>query len=666
MSKSRFRSVALVAVALVSATVACSNSPSPISVSLTPSSPQTIDQGQTVTITANVINDRNNQGVSWKLTGSGTLTSGNGPFITYNPPNTPLTGPQLETVTATSMADSTKSASVQITVNALPQIPFQTLANGTVGTAYTQTIALTGGTGPFQWSVYNGAIATGWQVGGAVPDGLMLNATTGVVSGTPTGAGTWYFEVTVTDATGLFAVNALSIRINSNALPGNPVPFLNQGLVPTSVPPGSSDLVLNVSGAGFVPGATVDFNNSALSTTFVDSDHLSAIVPAAKLTAAGTALVTVRNSSPGGGRSNLVSFELGVPQTTVSFANAPGSPLQVSGASGLVVADFNEDGKLDLAATGGFDAFVFLGKGDGTFTPASGSPLPIPTPPYEELASPLAGPGLTVGDFNGSGHTGFAVGLLQNAAAVIFFGKGDGSFAYSSTPAQIPGGDVMALVAADLNRDGNLDLAAANNATGFSPMIGLGYGHGAFNNVEQNVVNAGSSLSPGDFNGDGKLDLAMGGTVLLGNGDGTFTQGPIVDPNTSFVAVADFNGDGKLDLAVCDNAANTVTIVLGNGDGTFFTASGSPITVGLQPDAIIAADFNNDGNLDLAVANGDDATLTLLLGNGDGTFTPASGSPFPVGHSPVALAAADFNSDGKLDLAVANLSDGTISILLQQ
>jgi hypothetical protein len=307
--------------------------------------------------------------------------------------------------------------------------------------------------------------------------------------------------------------------------------------------------------------------------------------------------------------------------------------------------------------------------------------VPALSPPYDDGASPYVGP-IVAADFNHSGHQGFAVALINNAAAAILLGNGDGTFVPSSAAfANTFDMTTYALAAADFNADGNLDLALANQIYG-SGFVALGYGDGAFNGAGNlNITGFPTGIAVGDFNGDGKLDAIVasesGGSsglgvsglgVSLGIGDGTFTpanSSPIsLGQSLSAIVVADFNRDGKLDVAVTDSSTNDVYIVLGNGDGTF----GAPtaIAVGNAPDAIVAGDFNNDGKLDLAIANSADNTVTLLLGNGDGKFTQAAGSPYPVGKFPYQIVAADFNGDGKLDLALANLMDGTVSILLQQ
>jgi DNA-binding beta-propeller fold protein YncE len=129
-------------------------------------------------------------------------------------------------------------------------------------------------------------------------------------------------------------------------------------------------------------------------------------------------------------------------------------------------------------------------------------------------------------------------------------------------------------------------------------------------------------------------------------------------------AVGDLNGDGRADLVVANEASNTVSVLLGNGDGTFQPRT--DYAAGTNPLGIAVGDFNGDGKVDLVTANFGSKGVSLLLGNGDGTFQPRT--DIALSTTPVSLAVADLNGDGKLDLAVVNASDGTgtVSILLQQ
>jgi hypothetical protein len=236
-----------------------------------------------------------------------------------------------------------------------------------------------------------------------------------------------------------------------------------------------------------------------------------------------------------------------------------------------------------------------------------------------------------------------------------------------SSPAT--GSEPWSIASGDFNGDGIPDLAVANS-NGNSVTILLGKGDGTFTQAASVPTGIDPvSIAVADFNGDGKLDLAVANlnsdsvTILLGNGDGTFTAA--ASPPTGYdpcsIAVGDFNRDGVPDLAVANEENGTVTILLGNGDGTF-TAAANP-AVGSFPRSVVVADFNGDGIPDLAVANEDSDTITILLGNGDGTFTASPVSP-PTGSDPTSIAIADFNGDGKPDLAVANEENASVTILL--
>ena len=229
-------------------------------------------------------------------------------------------------------------------------------------------------------------------------------------------------------------------------------------------------------------------------------------------------------------------------------------------------------------------------------------------------------------------------------------------------------------IVADFNGDGNQDIAEADSSGQIDILLGNGDGTFSLLGTKLTPSSAnGNSLAAGDFNDDGIPDLVVvspyynSATVYLGKGDGTFVAvaaQPNVGQQPGRIAVADFNGDGNLDLAITNaqySANSTVTILLGNGDGSFTPASSSP-SAGIGAYAIVAADFNGDGKADLAVTTQQTTSLTILLGNGDGTFTPAA-SPQVTSYAS-AVAAADFNADGKLDLIVACGNGGLVFVLL--
>lgn len=322
----------------------------------------------------------------------------------------------------------------------------------------------------------------------------------------------------------------------------------------------------------------------------------------------------------------------------------------------IAIADFNGDGKLDLAVTNEGDntVSILLGNGDGTFQSQS------------TFATGVAPDAIVSGDFNGDGKLDLAVANFTDNTISMFLGNGDGTFAAGRIIAGV--NRPAAMITGDFRNSGKLDLAVVDSADGVVSVL-LGNGDGTFaNKIDTSVGKGPTALVAGDFNGDGKTDLAVtnGGSnsvsVLLGNSDGTFFKridfGTGVGP--SAIAAADFNGDSRLDLAVTNKIDNTLSIFPGNGDGTF--GGSTSFTTEAGPTALLSGNFSSSTLPDLIVVCESANTLDLFLDLGNLSFaTPVS---IPTGSAPVAAAKGDFAGNGLLDVAVANQSPGTVSVIL--
>lgn len=351
----------------------------------------------------------------------------------------------------------------------------------------------------------------------------------------------------------------------------------------------------------------------------------------------------------------------------------------------VAVADLNGDGWLDLATTNGYvepdneegmqAVSVRLGNGDGTFGAATG--FGTGHNAYSVAIADLDGdarPDLAVANFGSSQDDQGSVSVLR--------GNGDGTFGLQRYFAA--GINPMSLVIADLDEDGRPDIATTNY--GADPdyesntvSVLLGNGDGTFHATPEFPVGQNPrSLASADLDGDGLPDLVTADdgsntvSVLLGNGDGSFGA-PSFDTGDRpiAVAIADLDADGWQDLAVANTSwahaglAGSASVLLGNGDGTFGTRT--DFGAGTSPSAIAISDLDVDGWPDLAVANFGSypdftGTISVLRGNGDGTFQ--NKVDYAAGSNPSSMAIADLDVDGRPDLAVANTNANTVSVLL--
>ena len=352
--------------------------------------------------------------------------------------------------------------------------------------------------------------------------------------------------------------------------------------------------------------------------------------------------------------SNTVSVALGNGDGTFQpawFYGVGKTPTSV------VIKDFNRDGHADIAVANrsSTNVSILLGLGDGTFQPAL-SVGAVDTPGV-----------MAAGDFDGDGKMDLAVPSTDSSYIAVFLGNGDGSFQARKTNGTYY---TLAVAVGDFNKDGKPDLATVNGIWGMNVL--LGNGDGTFQTAQKtNMTHKLVSVAVGDFNGDGKEDLTLvdqeltAAFVMLGNGDGTFqaartlSLGIYASPYPSFIVVGDFDGDTRQDLAVAISRANNVSLLLGNGDGSFqnprsFSANAAEM--------LAAGDLDGDGRLDLLGTSTANSNIFVLLGQDHGTFNAAPAAN--VGNNPSWAGIADFNRDGLPDAAVINNYGANMSVLL--
>ncbi len=353
--------------------------------------------------------------------------------------------------------------------------------------------------------------------------------------------------------------------------------------------------------------------------------------------------------------------------STYDFQQPPNLYATGSEPIGMVSADFNRDGHLDLAISncGAATISVLLGIGNGSFQQPAISFGSSGNNPYWLVAH----------DFNHDLNIDLAVCNEGSGTIAILLGLSNGSFQLPATTFSSEGIVPSSIIAADVNNDNNADLIVTNTGSDIITIF-LGIGNGTFQ-VSGTSYTTGtypSSIASGDFNTDGNIDLAVVSRgsnqllIFLGVGNGTFQANPssyTTGLTPYLVRTADFNGDSKLDIVVGNFDSNSISIFIGTGVGTFITSSPATYTTYIaEPIDIAIQDLNDDSIMDLAISN-QNANISLYFGYGNGTFGGVT-SYSSAGQTLKAIVAADFNEDGEYDLAVLNQNNNNLAILLAQ
>jgi FG-GAP-like repeat len=339
-----------------------------------------------------------------------------------------------------------------------------------------------------------------------------------------------------------------------------------------------------------------------------------------------------------------------------AFVGEAGSPYPV-GIDPLTVlaTDFNRDGRPDVAAINGTSSnvSVFLRQPGGGFAQEPGSPIAVG-----------AGPGgAVVGDFNADGLPDIAVTNYQSGSVSVLTRQAGGGFAQQTISL---GGGPQAIAAGEFNGVPGTDLVVSLYDAGAVTFL-LNNGSGFTQGQTFPAPGNPSTSTVADFDGNGLADVALvtitgnNVMVLLQSAGGFTSEGDIpVGPHPAGIASADFNADGRPDLAVTNYQPGTVSILLRSPGGGFTAEAGSPVAVSAAPVGITAADFDRDGRPDLAVAANSGA-IDVLHRNAGGGFTREA---IPYGSTPNSVAAADFDGDGRPDIATVDLGTDTFGVLL--